>query len=108
MTYSKHRYPVAFVIVLLAVICLQSSGAIQVQRPDGGDQRGFPCAHCCHAKVFLQLDRRYELRPVFDLPSFTCSRAELPVRPPRRANVYIPGPAAGVLRRAWYRGPPEV
>lgn len=108
MTYFRHRYPVAFVIVLLAVICIQSTGAIQARRPDGGDRRGVPCAHCCHGKVFVQLDRRYDFRPVAVLSSCSCEVAVLPVSRPRRAIVNIKGPAAGVFRMTRFRGPPEV
>lgn len=107
MAYLRHRATVAFALLLLAVICLQSSGAALAQGLDGTTRRNVPTCHCCHAKVFLKLDRRFELKPVFLLPSrIVCLSDPSAVRQPYPTFLFLGELPAGTNTVARLRGPP--
>jgi hypothetical protein len=106
MTYLRHRYTVAFVTLLLAVICLQSSGALLVQVRDGATGRNVPTCHCCHAKVFLKLDWRVDLKPVFLLPSRIICPGDMPMKRTYCSFHFSCTLPARSITAARLRGPP--
>ena len=107
MTYLRHRYSVAFAILLLTVICLQSSGALLMQGPDGNNGRNIPTCHCCHAKVFLKFDRRFDLKPVFLLPSRIISLGDPSTTPPHPTFLFFCTLPAMTTAATTLRGPPD-
>lgn len=107
MTYLRHRCTVAFAILLLTVICLQSSGALLVQGPDANNGRNIPTCHCCHAKVFLKFDRRFDLKPVFLLPSRIVTPGDLVTTPTHPTFLFFCTLAARTTTSTTLRGPPD-
>ena len=108
MTYLRHRCTVAFVLLLLAVICLQSSGAAAMPGADGANRRNIPTCHCCHAKVFLKLDRRFDLKPVFLLPARIICLGDPTVKRTPFSLLFFYMLPAGSTTAARLRGPPDL
>jgi hypothetical protein len=115
-TYLRHRFlGPAVALVMLVAICVQVTGTVPVQGPNGtlsaqgpngGGRGNIPGCHCCHGKVFLKLDKRYDLKPLVFLstPSF---RLVVPqVRRVRGCFPVLRGSSLAVLRPAGLRGPP--
>ena len=108
MTYFKHRYLVAFAVLLPAMLLLQSSGMSLVQRPDASGRRNIPTCHCCHAKVFLKLDRRFDLKPVFLLPARIICLGDPTVKRTPFSFLFFYMLPAGSTTAARLRGPPDL
>jgi hypothetical protein len=115
MTYTKHRLfglagkgpTVALILFLLAAICLQVAGAVPAKGPDGGGQGNSPGCHCCHGKVFLKLDKRYDLKQLVFLSTLSFQLVAPPVRRVRRRFKVSRSLASAVFRPAGLRGPPS-
>ncbi|HEV2482427.1 MAG TPA: hypothetical protein VGS79_22335 [Puia sp.] len=108
MTYLRHRCTVAFALVLLTMICVQSTGALSAQRPGADPGRNIPTCHCCHGKVFVKLDRRFNLKPVFLLPARVICLADPVVRPIVHFSFLLCVLPARISITARWRGPPDV
>jgi hypothetical protein len=117
MTFLKNTCFAALTICLIAMICLQSSGVTLVQRSGGNAVTGnAPAANApagtpnmhCHGKLFLKLDKRYDLKPVFFLPVVYFRVAAFPVGRVDRPYQFSWGLVAGVLRPGNLRGPPSI
>jgi hypothetical protein len=124
MNLYLHRYTVALSKCLLPVICMilltaqltyqpfcfhpNGSGTATVAQQAGGDgSGGLPNAHC-HNKVYLSLDKRYDLRPVLFLPAPSFRVAALiPVRHVP-AYFFCLRLAAATVRPSCLRGPPSL
>jgi hypothetical protein len=98
---------VAFAVLLLTVICLQSSGAVAMQSP-GANGRNVPTCHCCHGKVFLKLDGRFDLKPVFLLPARIICLSDPTVKRTYSSFLFICALPAGSTTAARLRGPPDL
>ena len=108
MTYFKHRYLVAFAVLLPAMLLLQSSGMSLVQRPDASGRRNIPTCHGCHAKVFLKLDRGFDLKPVLLLPSRVVRVGDPALELICSSFLYFYLLPAGTSTAARLRGPPGI
>jgi hypothetical protein len=108
MTYLRHQYTVAIAFFLLTVICLQSSGVSLVQRPVANGRRNIPTCHCCHAKVFLKLDRGFDLKPVLLLPSRVVCVGDPAVRLICSSFLLFCLLPAGTSMAVRLRGPPGI
>ena len=108
MTYLRHQCTVAFTFFLLTFICMQASGALPGQQADGGSGRNIPSCHCCHGKVFLAFDRRFDLKPVFLLPSYIICNSDPAVRPAYALSFSFCTLSTATIAAARLRGPPGV
>jgi len=126
MNLSLHRYTVALSKCLLPVICLilltaqltyqpicfcfhsPGTGAATIAQQPGGDGPGsLPNAHC-HNKVYLSLDKRYDLKPILFIPAASFHvTALVPVRQVP-AYFFCPRLAAATVRPSCLRGPPSL
>jgi hypothetical protein len=126
MNLSLHRYIVALSKCLLPVICMvlltaqltfesccicfhpNGSGTAMVAQQPGGDGPGnLPNAHC-HNKVYLSLDKRYDLRPVLFLPAPSFRVTALVTVRHVPAYFFYPRLAVATVRPACLRGPPSL
>jgi hypothetical protein len=107
-TYLRHRFlNPAVALAMLVAICVQVAGTGSLQGPNGGGRGNIPACHCCHGKVFLKLDKRYDLKSlvILSTPSF---RLVVPqVRRVRGCFPVLRGLASAVFRPAGLRGPPR-
>lgn len=94
--------------LLLVVICVQPTGAVAAQRAGGGDRGGIPRCHCCHGKVYLKLDKRYDLKPLVVLFLSFSETAVVPVRQVHCGCAVMRHLRAAVFRPASFRGPPLI
>lgn len=101
LTYLRHRLTVALAIFLLAVICVESTGAI-----GGWDHRSSTHHKCCVCKLFLKLDQRYQVKPAVLLSTFYIEPVVLPVRRVCRTLLVSRPLTVPVIRSACLRGPP--
>src|SRR6185312_7674371 len=108
MTYLRHQCSVAFALVLLIVICVQSTGALPSQGPDANPGRNTPTCHCCHGKLFVKLDRRFNLKPVFLPPSRVIGPDGPAKRPKISFRIFLCLLHTGAGTTARWRGPPNV
>ena len=108
MTYLRHQYTMAIAFLLLTVICLQSSGVSLVQHPDAGGRRNIPICHCCHGKIFLKLDRGFDLKPVLLLPLRVVYAGDPVLRRIYSSFLFFCLLPAGISMAARLRGPPGV
>ncbi|HXB94953.1 MAG TPA: hypothetical protein VNU70_07335 [Puia sp.] len=104
MTYLRHPFHVTLTIFLMMAICLRGTGVLPAQRPTGGDNK----AHCCTGKFFLQLDKRYDLKPAVFLSTPSFQLVTPPSRKLNRTYQLAPGPVAALVRPAWLRAPPAI
>lgn len=106
MTYLRHRSTVALILLLLTVICVKSTGALQMQRPDADAGRNMPTCHRGRGKLFVKFDRRFDLKPVFLLPSRIICLGDPAVRPLVSFSCFLCVLPTGVDTTARWRGPP--
>ena len=124
MNLSLHRYIVALSKCLLPVICLilltaqltyqpfcfhsPGTGAATVAQQPGGDGPGsLPNAHC-HNKVYLSLDKRYDLKPILFIPAASFHVTALVLVRQVPAYFFSSRLTAGTMRPACLRGPPSL
>jgi hypothetical protein len=106
-TYLKHHFlESAVAMAMLLAIGLQSTGAVPAKGPDGGGRGNIPGCHCCHGKVFLKLDKRYDLKPLVLLSTPFFQLAVPTVRRVCGRFLVVRGWASTVVRPAALRGPP--
>lgn len=96
----------AVAMAMLVVIGLQSAGAVPANEPNGGGRGNIPGCHCCHGKVFLKLDKRYDLKPLVILSTPFFQLVAPPVRRICGGFLVLGGWASTVFRPAGLRGPP--
>src|SRR5580658_138875 len=107
MTSLRHRFlESAVAFALLVAIGLQSTGAVPAKEPNGGGQGNIQGCHCCHGKVFLKLDKRYDLKPLVFLSTPSFQLVAPPVRRVRGRFLVLRGLALTLFRPAGLRGPP--
>lgn len=121
-----HRYTRALSKCLLSLICLiflagqlinqpccsrwagaATPTAANLLRQPGRDQGNTPDAHC-HRKVYLLVDKRYDLKPVLFLPVPLFRLVVVPVEHRAPTDVFSAELAAGAVRPACLRGPPSI
>lgn len=108
MTYLRHRCTVAFVLLLLIVICMQSTGALPSQRPVANPAGNIPTCHCCHGKLFVKLDRRFDLKPVFLQPSRVIGLGGPVTRPMVSCSIFLCELPVRIHATTQWRGPPRI
>ena len=118
-----HRYTGALSKCLFSLICaillvgqifyqpcssrwLAATPATLAKQP-GRDTGNTPDAHC-HRKVYLLVDKRYDLKPVLFLPVPLFRLAVVSIGHVAPADGFSPRLAAGTVRQACLRGPPSI
>ena len=121
-----HRYTGALSKCLLSLICLSllagqlinqpccphgadaaTSTATNLSRQPARDPGNTPDEHC-HRRVYLLVDKRYDLKPVLFLPVPLFRWVVVPVERLAPADVFSAELAAGAVRPACLRGPPSI
>lgn len=112
--FSKGMLPLICVILLTAQLStppccsltFTSPGAMALSKQRAGDPGNMPVLHC-HGRVYLQLDKRYDLKPAaFFLPAPFIRPAAAMTGHPDRGYPFSCGLSAGALRLSCLRGPP--
>ena len=81
--------------------------ATRLSRQPARDQENTPNPHC-HPKIYLSLDKRYDLKPLFFIPLPSFRLAALSVEHLTTAYSFSASLAAGAVRPACLRGPPSI
>ena len=119
-----HRYTGALSKCLLSLICLSllagqlinqpccphgadaaTSTAMNLSRQPARDPGNTPDEHC-HRRVYLLVDKRYDLKPALFLPAPLFRLAGIPASTVVEADCFSSMSIAGVVCPAFLRGPP--